>query len=168
MAAALAGGPGAVLSHHSAAALWSISGERGRVEISTPTGHRHRLAGVTSHRRALPDSDLTTCAGIPLTCVGAHADRHCLFASLGELERAVNESDRLDLVDPEALRMALDAYRGHEAWRDCATCSIGVRSDSRIRSWSAVLAAGARHGLRAVTQQRLNGFKVDFFWPDLG
>jgi very-short-patch-repair endonuclease len=169
MAAVLAGGSGAVLSHHSAAALWGIGGERGRVEISTPTAHRHRPAGITGHRRALPDSDLTTCAGIPVTCVVRTLIDIACSLSLGELERGVNESDRLDLIDPETLRMALDSYRGQRGvarLRELLDQRTFRLTDSELERW--FLPQVRRVGLPLpLTQQRLNGFKVDFLWPDL-
>jgi very-short-patch-repair endonuclease len=169
MAAVLAGGAGAVLSHHSAAALWGIGGEWGRVEISTPTAHRHRQAGIASHRRALPASDLTTFAGIPVTCVVRTLIDIACSLGLGALERAVNESDRLDRIDPEALRMALDTYRGQRGvarLRELLDRRTFRLTDSELERW--FLPQVRRAGLPLpLTQQRLNGFKVDFLWPDL-
>src|SRR6478609_8968123 len=47
MAAVLACGSGAILSHGSAAALWGILPERGgSIEVSVPTVSAHRFAGV--------------------------------------------------------------------------------------------------------------------------
>lgn len=169
MAAVLAGGPGAALSHRSAAALWGIGGEqRGRVEISTPTAHRCRQAGITSHRRALPDSDLTTRAGIPVTCVVRTLIDIACSLDLGALERAVNEADRLDLIDPEALRMGLDAYRGQRGvarLRELLDRRTFRLTDSELERWFLPQVRKAGLPLPS-TRQRLNGFKVDFLWPD--
>jgi hypothetical protein len=69
MAAVLACGPRAVLSHGSAAALWEIGRERSRLsEISLPSHVRRRRPGIVIHRRArLDGSEVTTRHGIPVT-----------------------------------------------------------------------------------------------------
>src|SRR4051794_5788160 len=52
MAAVLACGEGAVLSHSSAAALWRFGHEqRGLVEVSLPSSSRRRRPGLRIHRR---------------------------------------------------------------------------------------------------------------------
>src|SRR3954465_8897179 len=67
MAAVLACGSGAVLSHRSAAALWGITPPwRGDVEV-TAAGKRDRR-GIRAHRSStLARSDVTTHFGIPVT-----------------------------------------------------------------------------------------------------
>jgi len=170
MAAVLACGPGAVLSHGSAAALWGIAAkQQARIEVSVSIAHRHRQAGITAHRRRLPDSDLTSCDEIPVTTVvRTLVDIACRLAP-GPLERAVNEADRLDLVDPEALRAALDGYRGQRGvarLRKLLDRRTFRLTDSELERW--FLPQARRAGLPLpLTRQRLNGFKVDFFWPDL-
>jgi predicted transcriptional regulator of viral defense system len=64
MAAVLACGPDAVLSHRSAAALWKILPRwRSPVEVTAPT--KHRLTGIHVHRS--PHADATTHYGIRVT-----------------------------------------------------------------------------------------------------
>src|SRR4051794_2003858 len=47
MAAVLAGGPGAALSHGSAAELWGFGSERrGLIDVSVPTQRRSRMRGI--------------------------------------------------------------------------------------------------------------------------
>src|SRR3954468_2482869 len=66
MAAVLACGPGAALSHTSAAALWGIRPEHaGAIHISVPDGRRPKHPGIRTHRRA--QLDATAKDGIPLT-----------------------------------------------------------------------------------------------------
>src|SRR5438270_1248022 len=53
MAAVLACGEGAALSHESAAELWGIRrGRSGPIEVSVPAARNPRRAGVEVHRRA--------------------------------------------------------------------------------------------------------------------
>lgn len=183
MAAVLACGPRAVLSHSSAAALWEIGAERGGIEVSVPASSGRRRPGVVVHRRTgLPERDLVLHDGIPVTSpartlvdLAGRAGREGMDARPGtmregELERAVNKADKHGLIDPERLRRALDGYRGQpgvgrlRALLDRRTFSL---SDSQLEVWFRPLARDA--GLPPpLTKQRVNGFEVDFFWPDLG
>ena len=87
-----------------------------------------------------------------------------------KLERAVNEADRLDLIDPEALSHALDAYSGQAGvarLRDVVDRRTFRLTDSELERLFLRLVEKA--GLPfPQTQQHLNGFRVDFYWPDLG
>src|SRR3954471_21998028 len=67
MAAVLAVGPDAVLSHRSAAALWGIRDSgRATVEITAPRRLKAR-AGLEAHRIVLAADEVTIEAGIPVT-----------------------------------------------------------------------------------------------------
>jgi very-short-patch-repair endonuclease len=87
----------------------------------------------------------------------------------GPLERMVNEADRLDLIDPETLRAALDSYRGQRGvarLRKLLDRWTFRLTDSELERW--FLPQVRRAGLHLpLTRQHVNGFKVDFFWPDL-
>ncbi len=73
MAAVLAGGPGAVLSHRSAAALWDLRPTPGgRIEVTVPLGRRGR-PGLRFHRTELPEDERTTHERIPVTTVARKA-----------------------------------------------------------------------------------------------
>jgi very-short-patch-repair endonuclease len=171
VAAVLGCGSGAALSHRSAAALWGIVAvPRGDIEVSVPYASPRRRPGVRVFRRPkLCLSDLTVRDGIPVTKpirtlidLAAHLDR-------AGLERAINEADRLGWTDPEALFAALDSYpgqRGVGPLRELLGNRTFRLTDSELerRFLSLVEAAGLR---LPVTGKRLNGFKVDFFWPDL-
>jgi len=86
------------------------------------------------------------------------------------LERAVNEADKLDLIDPETLRCALDGYIGEpgvKALRELLDKRTFRLSDSDLEILFRPIAAAA--GLPPpLTKQMVNSFEVDFFWPDLG
>jgi hypothetical protein len=173
MAAVLACGEGAALSHRSAAALWGIGEERGdRVDVSVRRRCEHRRAGVRARSRpSLPEEDIVVRDGIPVT-----RPARTLLDLAGELgpmpplERAVNEADKRDLIDPEELRGALDGFAGEPGVRplrallDRHTFRL---SDSDLEVLFRPIAAAA--GLPPpLTKARVNGFEVDFFWPDLG
>lgn len=171
MAAVLGGGPKAALSHRSAAALWGIASSRGSgIEISVPSSSGRRRPGIRLHRRPhLPLFDLTTHDGIPVTTPVRTLIDVARRLDPPRLERAINEADRLDLVDPEALFDALDDYRGQPGVGPLREL-LGERTfrltDSELERRFLRIVADASVPT-PVTGMRLNGFKVDFYWPHL-
>ncbi|MBS1882754.1 MAG: DUF559 domain-containing protein [Actinobacteria bacterium] len=86
------------------------------------------------------------------------------------LERAVNEADKLDLVDPEALRKALEGHKGVPGVKTLATLLDRHTfrlsdSDLEILFRPLALAAGLPPPL---TKQWVLDYEVDFFFPDHG
>src|SRR5215207_1172248 len=111
MAAVLARGADAVLSHRSAAALWDIaSGEGPAIEVVVPAGTKHKRPGILVHRRVwMEDADRTSHHGIAVTTpVFTLIDLASTIESARALDTAVNEADKRGLVDPQTLRAALD------------------------------------------------------------
>jgi very-short-patch-repair endonuclease len=115
-------------------------------------------AEITAHRNIPVTGPITTLVDL--------ASR----LPMPRLEAAINEADKRDLVDPEALRAALDALLrrpGLATLRkllDRRTFTLTETELERI-----FLPIARRAGLpRPETQVRLNGFRVDFFWPGLG
>ena len=172
MAAVLSCGDRAVLSHESAASLWGVRPPASRlVEVSVPARVSRRRSGVVVHRRSnLSPADLTRCDGIPVTTavctivdVAARLDRR-------ELEAAINAADRHELVDPERLRRELDAMPrrpGVAIVRDTIDRRTFALTGSELERRFLLLARMAGFG-SPLTGVRLNGFKVDFYWPGLG
>jgi len=172
MGAVLCCGAGAVLSHESAAALWEIRSARQRkIEVSVPVGVRRRRAGIVVHRRvALGASEKTQRHGIPVTTPVCTLIDLAARVSHSHLEAAINEADKRDLTDPEALRAALDdlvgARPGIATLRRTLDRRTFTLTDSELERRFLPLAR--RAGLpRPETGRRLNGFRVDFHWPDL-
>ena len=167
MAAALAFGPDAVLSHEAAGALWRIRPSQ-RFEVSVPTDRRRK--GISPHRRKLRPEDKTVRDGIPVTTPGATLID--LATRLGDeaLERAVNQADQLDLIDPEKLRGELDHVgRRHGARRLRRLLDRYTFSFTRSELEQALIPIALRAGLgMPLTCVVVNGYEVDFYWPDLG
>ena len=92
MAAVLACGAGAVLSHRSAAALWGIAPRwRGPVDVTTPTKKDHR--GITTHRsQTLTSHDVTIHYGVPTTTLARTVLDLTDVLTDKALARAVNEA----------------------------------------------------------------------------
>lgn len=168
----LPGPHGALLGHRSAAALWGIGFEvEGRIDVTVLRPGRVRRPGIRAHcRPALPASDITEHRGIPVTTAVRTLIDVATELTPGRLERAVNEADKHDLVDPDQLRVALDSYPGVPGVRplrkllDKHTFRL---SDEELERRFRPLAAAA--GLPVPeTKQWVTGFEVDFFWPQLG
>jgi hypothetical protein len=172
MAAVLACGPEAMLSHRSAAALWGIGVEAPRrIDVSVRRRCRCRRSGVLARSRpSLAEEDVGSRFDIPVTRpVRTLID---LATELGprQLERAVNEADKHDLVDPDSLRAALPSHAGQPgakalgALLDRHTFRL---SDTELEVLFRPIAASA--GLPTpLTKRIVNGFEVDFYWPDHG
>jgi very-short-patch-repair endonuclease len=172
MAALLACGPAAVLSHESAAALWGVIPYCPRpIDVSLPLHMVRCWPGIRTHRRI---KVLTEHVGvrdrIPVT------DIACTLVDLSArvrrptLERAVNEADRLDLIDPETLRNTLEDFGpqpGVRTLRELLDRRTFRLTDSELERLLLTIAGRAGLGLPE-TGVWLNGFKVDFYWPDLG
>lgn len=171
MAAVLSCGPGAVLSHLSAAALWRICRERDRaVHVSIDAGGVRCQRDIIIHRRPGLDEDATRCAGIPVTTPVRTLLDIATRLPRGTLEAAVNEADKLDLVDPESLRAGLESRKGQHGVRPLRALldrTTFVLTDSELERRFLRIARRARLP-NPQTQARVNGFRVDFYWPDLG
>jgi very-short-patch-repair endonuclease len=172
MAAVLACAPDAVLSHRSAAALWGFAKEHpGYIDVSVRRASEVRLSGLRCHRRpSLPSNEVELRRGIPVTTpVRTFLD---LASVTGPktLERAINEADKLDVIDADSLRLSLEEYPGQPGIRllrrvlDEHTFRL---SDDELERLFRPLADAA--GLPTPqTKHMVNEFEVDFFWPDLG
>jgi predicted transcriptional regulator of viral defense system len=111
MAAVLACGPGAVLSHRSAAALWGLRPtSRRAVDVIAPRGSRRPRAGIEIHRAdSLRPIDTTSRNGVPCTTIA----RTLLdLAEVAPVERALDQAEILRLLDARALGDAIAAAAG--------------------------------------------------------
>jgi very-short-patch-repair endonuclease len=172
MTAVLSCGADAALSHRSAAALWEIGVEaRGSITVSVRRSIGVQRTGLRVYRRrSLQAEEIVRRDLIPVTTpVRTLID---LATELGPtaVERAVNEADKRDLTDPETLRAALEKRAGQPgvpALRRLLDARTFRLSDSDLEILFRPIAAAA--GLSPpLTKQWLNGFEVDFYWPELG
>jgi very-short-patch-repair endonuclease len=110
MAAVLAYGPGAVLSHRDAAALHELRPDkRSRIDVSVPRPSVRPRPGIEVHASAtLRPEDVTVCNGIPCTSVARTLlDLGDVVASRS-VERAVQQAETLRVFDRGAVELALD------------------------------------------------------------
>ena len=172
MAAVLMCGIGAALSHRSAAALWGIGAELpGRTDLSVRRRCGVRRAGLRARSRpSLALGNIVERRAIPLTSIVQTLVDLATELPDGRLERAVNEADKHDLIDPEALRTALTERVGEPGVRRLAKL-LDKRtfrlSDQELERLFRPVAAAAGIPVE-LTKVWVNDFEVDFYWPRLG
>jgi hypothetical protein len=152
LAAVLAAGEGAILSHRSAAVLWGMldhHDETGPLELTT--ARLCRLAGVDAHRHALAPTERTTRFAIPVTT----AERTLL-----DLAESLDPTDLGRACDEALRRRIITLGRLH------GVASAPTRSGRR-----------RLHPIQAVLADRIPGYdpganaweqRMDRLWDRLG
>jgi very-short-patch-repair endonuclease len=139
--------------------------------VTLTTAGKRRTRGLAVHRRTvLSPSDRRARHGIPVTSPARTLVDLAPRLSAAELETAINEADRLDLIDPVRLRRAAGGMSGQPGARSVRRLldrQLFRLTDSELERLFLQLVRAARLPL-PLTGVRLHGFQVDFFWPDLG
>jgi very-short-patch-repair endonuclease len=168
MAAVLACGPGAVLSHLAAAALFGIR-QSDRIEVTTRTTCRGPNR-VIVHRSPLRNDERTTHRGIPTTTVPRTLLDLSAVVPPDALRSALRQAEQLRLTDPLSLSDLAERYPrrpGLAAIRalleDATIGARVIRSELEERFQSFLLNAGLP---LPQTNQFVEGFEVDCIWPD--
>jgi hypothetical protein len=160
MAAVLACGPGAVLSHRSAATLWGLIRHHGSIDVTAPTYRRHH--GIALHRSRLTETDVTVHYAIPITTPARTLADLAEVVDPASLTRAVNEARVRHLTSLEAVARQLRPGRATKV-----LAGLVARADGPTRSVfeDRFLAFCRRHGLpRPEVNATVAGFEVDMLW----
>ncbi len=147
MAAVLACGEGASLSHRSAAALWGFGAVTSApVDVSVPgRAGRARRTGINLHRPAsLTPADVTARRGIPVTKPSRTLDDLRRIAPPAELRRAIREAEALGF---DTGGRDLDPTRSELEHRFLRLCRRHRIPPPRVNV-------------------AVDAFVVDFLWPD--
>ena len=122
MAAVLACGPGALLSHRSAAALWGLRAGGGpAVEVSVPGQRCRGRPGIVLHRlRTLDAEDLAVRDGIPVTALPRTLLDLAEVVSPARLEFAFEDAERLRILDLRAIGGMWERAAGRRGLRALA------------------------------------------------
>jgi very-short-patch-repair endonuclease len=168
MAAVLACGSGAVLSHHAAAALWGIR-QSDRIEVTSRTTLRGRK-GLIVHRSPLRDDERTTHRKIPTTTVPRTLLDLSAVVRPDALRSALRQAEQLRLTDPLSLHDLANRYPRRPGLAAIKAlleeASIGaniIRSELEERFQAFLLKAGLP---LPKTNQRVEGYEVDCVWPE--
>jgi len=171
LAAVMASGPGAALSHRSAARLWEIwQSSSGLIDVTVPSQNgRRKPAGIRIHRsRRLVADEVTAMRGIPVT----------------SLARTL--LDLADVLNPQALRRAITEAEYRNVF-DLTSLTAVVQNNPGRRGAKVMRAAEqAGHRTRSPLEDRflafaerwrvedpesnvwLEGYEVDFLWRRVG
>jgi hypothetical protein len=119
LAAVLASGSRAVLSHRSAADLWGIRPNATRIEVTVPhDGGRRGPPGVQVHRtRMLAPQDFTVNDGIPVTSVARTLLDLSGVVKAPDLATAIDRAERSGSFDLTAVVDVLDRANGRRGAR---------------------------------------------------
>jgi very-short-patch-repair endonuclease/predicted transcriptional regulator of viral defense system len=114
LAAVLAYGPSAVLSHRSATALWNVRGDsRAKIDVSVPGRSARSRPGIDIHRSVtLSPADVTTLDGIPCTTLARTLLDLAEVVDRRGLERAIEQAEVLRLFDLRAVEEVLIRANG--------------------------------------------------------
>jgi very-short-patch-repair endonuclease len=162
MAAVLAAGSGAALSHATAAAAWDLRPGSGVIDVSIPTrAGRERRPGVRIHRSGtLRPDDVTTLRGIPVTTPARTiVDVSCSLTGR-PLEQLIDLADQRGLIDFDHLRAANSASLQAVLQR---YTTAPTRSELEERF---LHLCDAHKIARPQTNTLVEGIEVDFVWHD--
>jgi very-short-patch-repair endonuclease len=171
LAAVLACGDGALVSHRSAALLWGLTNVAGdEVEISVVARHCLPRDGFRTHRLGwLDPRDCGLKNGIPTTSPARALVDLAASATPDEVERAIAEARARRLVTDRQLSDTLDRARnraGVSTVRAVLRHQGGprlTRSEAERRLLRLIRAARLPEPKANV---RVDGFEVDFLWPE--
>jgi hypothetical protein len=161
MAAVLAAGDGAVLSHGTAAALWDLRRTGGgAIHVTVPGDPgRKRRPGLKIHRSiTLTATDTTVRDGIPVTTPARTVIDLARTTNGRALEHLIDLADQRGLVDfadlhkanSAALQAVLHTYSPAPTRSELEERFLGLCDDHGIR--------------RPETNARIAGIEVDFVW----
>jgi very-short-patch-repair endonuclease len=173
MAAVLACGEGAALSHRAAATLWQLLPHPARdraVDVTVPVRHAKGRRGIRVHRAGpIPPDETTILDGIPITAPARTLLDLAAVVPPGDLERAVAEAERRRLASRSRLAALLARYARRPGTRALRALVEMQERPAFIRS------EAERRLLRLVRKARLpapdvnaplHGFEVDLLWRD--
>jgi very-short-patch-repair endonuclease len=170
MGAVLFRGDGALISFQSAVWLW---GFEKKLEIPVHVsvrwrGHAQNAIGL-HHCPALRDDDVATIERLPVTGVARTLLDYASEAKPYRLSRAIDQADRLELLDLVAIDLITEEVRGHRGRTPLLKAMTIYREKAFTRSGGEkrMLAALADAGVRRpVVNNVVEGYELDFYWEE--
>jgi very-short-patch-repair endonuclease len=172
LAAVLACGPGAALSHASAAALWELRASAAtRTDVTVRRSGRAQRAGLRIHRpRTLSAEEITTHEGIPVTTPARTILDLAATLQRRRLERLLDQAETTRVTDVPSLIAMARAHPGHRgAGRLLATLGTHRTGTTMTRSEleERLLRLCREHDLPLpMINERVAGLEVDVLFAD--
>lgn len=172
MAAVLAAGEGAVLSHRSAARLWRLLPPVAeRIDVICPPGRVVRRKGIVSRQSTLRDDEWLVRDGIPATSPFRTVFDLAAVAPMRELERAFHEAEVREVTDRVSLPMLLERYPGRRGSRNLrvlleAGQPVGITRNDFEEAFVALVDRYALRRPRMNAPLAIRGrfFEIDALW----
>lgn len=174
LAAVLACGTTAVLSHRSAAAhLRLLRAEPGPVHVTVVCSTPKRRRGIVVHAtRSLPRTETFTRLAVPCTTVERTIIDLAASEDWATVERVVEQAFALRLIGRTRMREALDRANGRRGAKRLRRLIHGLLDDlphTRSELERRFLRLVDDAGLPApVVNRHREGHRVDFAWPQAG
>ncbi|MEA2156826.1 MAG: hypothetical protein QOE11_2966 [Solirubrobacteraceae bacterium] len=132
MAAVLACGPGAALSHRSAACHLGLRDDNRRtIDVTSPKRTGRMLDGITAHRGGtLTSGDIAAVDGIPTTTLARTLLDLAEVVPRRQVERAIDRAEILRVLDAKAIGDVLERANGRRG----ATILQGVLEEIQLGS----------------------------------
>jgi hypothetical protein len=172
MAAVLAAGKGAVLSHRSAGRLWRILPPAAEwADITCPPGRVVRRKGIVSHESPVRKDEWFVEDGIPVTSPFRTVFDLAAVLRMRELERVLHEAEVREMRDWVSLPVLLERYPGRRGAKNLRALlgspePVGFTRNDFEEGFVALIDA---HGLprpRMNADLALRGrfFEIDALW----
>jgi hypothetical protein len=173
LAAVMACGAGAVLSHRSAADLWGLRSTNTRIEVTVDRVCRE-VPGIHIHRsRMLSADDQTVKHGIPVTTVARTLLDLAAVVSPQDLLAAIDRAERLQLFDLTAAVDVLDRARGRRGAKRLrlaiASYEPSMQKSELERRFKELLGTAPdipKPFFNALVEGETGTHEVDAYWED--
>jgi very-short-patch-repair endonuclease len=162
LAAVLACGEGAALSHRSAAAQLAIRPtSRPSIEVSVPRGSARKRPGIEVHRQR--HMETTVVDGIPCTTLAQTLLDLCEVIPPDHVRKAITRGEHLrtfDLKDVERVLAGANGRRGAPILHSLLADFQPIDTESTLEDLFLPLCP-----IRPEQQYWINGYRADFAWP---
>jgi hypothetical protein len=173
LAAVMAAGPRAALSHRSAADFRGMRPSSGRIEVTVPAMCRD-VPGLRLYRtRMLAPQDFTVVDGIPVTSIARTLLDLAAVLRPSDLEVAIDRAERAGLLDLAAVVDVLDRAQGKRGAtvlrRVVAAYEVSTQKSELERAFKHLLSTAPdlrRPFFNALVDGETGIHEVDAFWEE--
>jgi very-short-patch-repair endonuclease len=171
LAAVLASGPRALLSHYSAGWLLGLISTRPiPIHVTTPVPRKRRDAVRIHHSRTLVEGDMTLERNIPVTSVARTALDLAAGVRFRTLRRVIRRAEELEVFDLRDFRSILTRNQGHRGAAPLSRALAIYEPPRLTRSEFEREFAGLAEQIGLppfATNFSAAGYELDIYWPEL-